>query len=179
MIQTEKEIAPWKKTNPICTQDLNSYIAVKLVTRVMGLSASHRQTVGLRNQIQTQTLIQLWASSETKISKMKNIIDTGVQTKQEQLLAEVDISDRADFMDGYTQSVVVEYNSQQEEICVFLVDHNPARMPEPLLRHYVKLSDFLCLDNGSAYLGFCQETANLANFCLIENWAFESQIKAS
>lgn len=110
---------------------------------------------------------------------MKNIIDTGVQTKQEQLLAEVDISDRADFMDGYTQSVVVEYNSQQEEICVFLVDHNPARMPEPLLRHYVKLSDFLCLDNGSAYLGFCQETANLANFCLIENWAFESQIKAS
>jgi gamma-tubulin complex component 4 len=43
----------------------------------------------------------------------------------------------------------------------------------------LKLSEFITLDNGTAYLGFCQETANLANVLLIENWVFESAVKAN
>ena len=35
------------------------------------------------------------------------------------------------------------------------------------------------MDNGAAYLGFCQETQNLTNVCLIENWSFDSSVKTS
>jgi hypothetical protein len=37
IIQSEREIAPWKKTAPMTTQELNSYIAVKLITRIHGI----------------------------------------------------------------------------------------------------------------------------------------------
>ena len=37
IIQTECDIAPWKKTAPQTTQDLSSYIAVKFVTRILGV----------------------------------------------------------------------------------------------------------------------------------------------
>lgn len=37
VLQTEKEIAPWKKTDPMTTGELNSYIAVKLVSRIHGV----------------------------------------------------------------------------------------------------------------------------------------------
>lgn len=46
MIQTEKEIAPWKKSTPLCTVDLNAFIAVKLVIKITGLN----QTSHLQNQ---------------------------------------------------------------------------------------------------------------------------------
>ena len=37
IIQSELDIAPWKKNAPQTTQELNSYIAVKLVTRLHGV----------------------------------------------------------------------------------------------------------------------------------------------
>lgn len=39
--------------------------------------------------------------------------------------------------------------------------------------------DYVKLDNGSAYLGFCHETSNLANVVLIENWTYESNSKSN
>ena len=41
------------------------------------------------------------------------------------------------------------------------------------------LQDYITLDNGAAYLGFCQETKNIGNVLLIENWAFESSVKGN
>lgn len=43
----------------------------------------------------------------------------------------------------------------------------------------MKLSEIIDLDNGTAYLGFVQETSNLANVTLIENWAFHSNVKSN
>jgi gamma-tubulin complex component 4 len=43
----------------------------------------------------------------------------------------------------------------------------------------VKLSDYIEMDNGSAHLGFAQETKNISNTALLENWAFESSVKAN
>ena len=43
----------------------------------------------------------------------------------------------------------------------------------------LKLTDYITLDNGTAYLGFCQETANLANVLLLENWVFESNVRSN
>lgn len=69
----------------------------------------------LRNQVFTQSLIQVWASSESKIGKIKDIIEeqngTAMQTKNEVLLAELDVSTKADFMDGYHHQVLLEYTA--------------------------------------------------------------------
>lgn len=67
VIQNEREIAPWKKTTPLSTFDLNSYIAVKFVTKVLNMPSKttfNNRLSMLRNQVQTQSLVQVWASSE-------------------------------------------------------------------------------------------------------------------
>ena len=44
----------------------------------------------------------MWASQETKIGKLKNIVEGGAaHAKNEQLLLEVDVSHQVDFLDGY------------------------------------------------------------------------------
>jgi hypothetical protein len=39
---------------------------------------------------------------------MKHIVEGGVQTKQEVMLQEVDVSTQFDFLDGYLQQVLIE-----------------------------------------------------------------------
>lgn len=78
--------------------------------------------------------------------------------------------------------MLIEY-SNQEELSVTLLDAvqniKHRNQIEPLVTIPIKLTDFITLDNGTAYLGFCQETTNLANVLLIENWVFESSVKAN
>jgi len=51
---------------------------------------------------QTKSYIQVWGSRETQLGKIMNIIDRNhVAYKNEVLLAEVDVSQRGDFMDGF------------------------------------------------------------------------------
>ena len=77
---------------------------------------------------------------------------------------------------------MIEY-SAQEELTIKLLDlatnPNQKSQVEPIAVIPLKLSDYISLDNGTAYLGFCQETINLANQLLIENWVFESSVKAN
>ena len=44
-----------------------------------------------------------------------------MQSKNEVLLQEVDITSKVDFMDGYHHQVLIEY-SQQEELSITLLD---------------------------------------------------------
>lgn len=62
---------------------------------------------------------------------------------------------------------------------MFLYEHDARREAQPLLQCHIKITDYVKLDNGSAHLGFCQETANLANVAMIENWSFESKLKSN
>ena len=175
IIQTEREIAPWKKTAPQTTQDLNAYIAIKFITRIHGISTGQKAMAPsrmslIKNHSYTQSLIQVWASSESKIGKIKNIIEEqngqGIVTKNEVLIGEIDVTSKADFMDGYHHQVFIQY-SPQEELGISLIDasqlHNAANSDQiqRQLTIPLKLSDFVELDNGTAYLGFCQETMNL------------------
>jgi len=160
------------------------------VARVHGVPTSNKannRLSNIRSQIFTQSLIQLWASSESKIGKIRNIIEEqngqAMQTKNEVLIAEVDVTGRVDFMDGYLHQVLIEYSSQ-EELSITLLDaaQGPAArraQVDPIVSIPIKLTEFITLDNGTAYLGFCQETANLSNVLLIENWSFESSVKAN
>lgn len=50
---------------------------------------------------------------------------------------------------------------------------------EPVCKATFKLTDYMKLDNGAAYLGFTQETQNLVNFTSIENWSFVSDAKSN
>ena len=50
-----------------------------------------------------------------------------MQTKNEVLLAELDVTQKADFMDGYHHQVLLEYTTS-EELNITLIDpaaHNP------------------------------------------------------
>jgi len=97
------------------------------------------------------------------------------------MLTEIDISHKADFMDGYMQQVMLDYNSQ-DELSIILVEqsnNHRANPPEPIVKVPIKLSDYIEMENGVAYLGFTQETSNLQNVTLIENWSFQSSIKAN
>ena len=44
-----------------------------------------------------------------------------MQTKNEVLIAELDVTPKVDFMDGYHHQVLVEYSSQ-EELSITLLD---------------------------------------------------------
>ena len=67
----------------------------------------------------------MWASSESKIGKIRNIIEEqkgeAMQTKNEVLIAELDVTNKVDFMDGYLHQVLIEY-STQEELTITLLD---------------------------------------------------------
>lgn len=50
---------------------------------------------------------------------------------------------------------MIEYQANTEEILVYLIEHDPKRDPEPIVRVNLKIQDYVKLDNGAAYLGFC------------------------
>lgn len=62
---------------------------------------------------------------------------------------------------------------------IYLIEHDARREPQPILKCNINLIDYVKLDNGAAYLGFCHETSNLSNVVLIENWTFESNSKSN
>ena len=43
----------------------------------------------------------------------------------------------------------------------------------------LNLMDFISLDNGSAFLGFTQETTNLYNRLFLQNWSFTSSYQSN
>ena len=43
----------------------------------------------------------------------------------------------------------------------------------------LKLTEFINLDNGSAFLGFTHETTNLYNRLFMKNWSFTSSYQAN
>lgn len=183
VIQTERELAPWKKTTPLSTIELNSYISIKFVTRIVGPAFRNTSRLSsLRAQPQqTKSFIEVWVSSETQLGKIMNIIDRNqVAYKNEKLIGQEEVSQRVDFMDGFLQQVVVEYRPTEEKLLIFLIDPGSASKPEPILVvEPFRLTDYVSLESGAAYLGFCQETANLANTCVFENWTFESTTKSN
>ena len=81
-----------------------------------------------------------------------------MQTKNEVLIAELDVTGKVDFMDGYHHQILVEY-STQEELSITLLDAatNAAQRSQidPILVVPLKLTEYITLDNGTAYLGFC------------------------
>ena len=50
---------------------------------------------------------------------------------------------------------MVEYTATSEELLIYLIDPGSASRPEPILTVPLKLSDYVTLESGSAYLGFC------------------------
>lgn len=120
-----------------------------------------RNTI-LRRQVKKQNMIQVWASSESNLGKIRNIVEEqkgeALQTKNEVLIAELDVTSYIDFMDGYQHQVLIEY-TQQEELSIKLLDlapnPNQRNQVEPIAIIPLKLTDYISLDNGTAYLGFC------------------------
>jgi hypothetical protein len=50
---------------------------------------------------------------------------------------------------------------------------------QPVIKVPLKLQDYVKLDNGTAHLGFAQDTFYLVNYVVIESWHFSSDAKAN
>lgn len=184
IIQNEKEVIPWKKKTPISTSDLNQFIAIKFITKVY---QAGQQTAGQNNRLQVLPgnanvqlahFVQVVASAETNIGKIRNIIDENklnqAHNKTEVVLAEQEVSqDDVNFMDTQFHQVVVDYNKDQEELRVSFANG------DPVIKMNLKLTDFITLDNGSAFLGFTHETTNLFNRLFLKSWAFTSAYQSN
>eukprot|EP00347_Sterkiella_histriomuscorum_P015647 403356230 len=184
IIQNEKEVIPWKRTTPMGTSDLNSFISVKFLTKIQSVGGQLNQNrlSILRQQFQTQHLIQVWASTETSIGKIKTMIDDNnqnVSTKNEILLEEKDVTNEMDFMDNDSHQIQLEYSN--DELRVFVIDGTSQQNQNKIqvMNLNLKISDYVKLDNGTAYLGFTHETLNLPNLLYIENWTFISEAKSN
>ena len=53
------------------------------------------------------------------------------------------------------QQFVIKYNSTKEELLIYYIEQGIASAPEPSLTVPLKLTDFVTLESGAAYLGFC------------------------
>mmetsp|Transcript_34530 Transcript_34530/g.33721 ORF Transcript_34530/g.33721 Transcript_34530/m.33721 type:complete len:126 (+) Transcript_34530:517-894(+) len=82
-------------------------------------------------------------------------------------------------MDG--ESHHVEIQSSNDEVRVYLLDQmkQETKNLEPIVKVPLKITDYVKLDNGTAYLGFTQETFYLVNVAVIENWNFMSDAKSN
>ena len=101
IIQNEKKVIPWKKKTPISTLDLNQFLAIKFVTKIQAPAAAGNKGGPsanrlISNQPKSQALaahfVQVVASAETNIGKIRNIIDdeeiNRAKNKTEVVLAE-------------------------------------------------------------------------------------------
>lgn len=79
-----------------------------------------------------------------------------MQVKNEVLLFELDVSQKADFMDGYLQQVMLEYTNTEELLITLFDGFSPDKMQqqEPIIKVPLKIGEIIDLDNGTAYLGF-------------------------
>lgn len=84
-----------------------------------------------KQQVQLAHFVQVIASAETNIGKIRNIIDNNdvnqIKNKTEVILAEKeintdDIYDQAGFMDNQFNQVYIEYNRSNEELKVSFVE---------------------------------------------------------
>ena len=50
---------------------------------------------------------------------------------------------------------MIDVSAQNEEILVYIIEHGQHSKPEPLVIIPIKITDYLKLDSGSAYIGFC------------------------
>jgi hypothetical protein len=50
---------------------------------------------------------------------------------------------------------------------------------DPIIKMQLKLTDFISMDNGSAFLGFTHETDNLYNRLFLKNWSFTSSFQSN
>ena len=88
-------------------------------------------------------------------------------------------------MDNYFNQVIIDYNKESEELKVSFMDTNmmgPNQnivVRDPIIKMQLKLTDFISMDNGSAFLGFTHETSNLHNRLFLKNWSFTSSQQAN
>jgi hypothetical protein len=59
------------------------------------------------------------------------------------------------FTDAAFTQVIVDYSKEQEELKVFV-----GNTSSPVIKMQLKLTEFVSMDNGSAFLGFTHETTN-------------------
>mmetsp|Transcript_4364 Transcript_4364/g.6341 ORF Transcript_4364/g.6341 Transcript_4364/m.6341 type:complete len:102 (+) Transcript_4364:509-814(+) len=89
-------------------------------------------------------------------------------------------------MENYFHQVKIDYSKEKEEIKIAFLDLNlqggisqSVVVRDPIIKMPFKLTDFISMDNGSAFLGFTHETENLQNRLFLRNWSFTSAYQSN
>jgi hypothetical protein len=53
---------------------------------------------------------------------------------------------------------MIDLSASQDEILVYLIENGSSHQPDPIIRVPLKVTEYIKLDSGAAYTGFCQET---------------------
>lgn len=89
-------------------------------------------------------------------------------SQKESLLAEVELTEENEFLDGEIHNVKIEFEAG--ELKVYL-DQTTS---DPIISVPIDLNSVLTLENGAAYAGIAQETLFTENYLEIMNWSLSS-----
>eukprot|EP01022_Parablepharisma_sp_SALTPOND_P022239 TRINITY_DN446_c0_g1_i1.p2 TRINITY_DN446_c0_g1~~TRINITY_DN446_c0_g1_i1.p2 ORF type:complete len:508 (-),score=39.84 TRINITY_DN446_c0_g1_i1:69-1592(-) len=183
ILQNEKEVIGWKNVAPICTLELSEYICVRITASCLKLPGESQVPSGNpKGSVVTSTLgIYACKTPKTLRKTLAGLISIEGQQQQRRLtakeegeelkLAEVDISHLVNIADGNIHQITIEYENDQLSVCV------GAKKPDheaPIAITTVKLNDFVKLDNGTCFIGICNESGSLISNISVRNWWFSS-----
>ncbi len=185
ILQTEKEVIGWKNVAPICTLELNEYICVRAAVscpRLLGPESSQVMQISVPKDTPVTSTVAIYACKNAKTIKktlMNLIAIEGQQQRklvakeegEELKLAETDISSTVNLADGEMHQISVEYENEQ---LVVSVDSGRAGRESAKVSVGIKLSDFVKLDNGTCFVGICNESGSVNSSLGVKSWWFSS-----
>ena len=175
ILQNEKEVIGWKNVAPISTLELSEYICIRVTAHC--LNADHNS----QGPNLIASSLGIFACKMPKALKkgLAGLISIeGQQRKlfakegdEEIKLAELDMTSLVNIADGSVHQVMIEYDNEQLTIAI-----NPtAKKSEPIsLTTTVRFSEFIKLDNGTAFIGICNESGTVMSNITIKSWWFNS-----
>ena len=163
VIQSEQDIGVSRKATPISTLDISEYIAVKFTSEVSPQQL--REAEMTRQPIAILSSVSVWTCKNKAPSQ--GILINHYIGSSETKIAEVELTEEIELLDGESHNVKIEYSNST--LTIFL-DSNT----DPILEVAISISETIKLDNGSSYVGICQETFYTDNYLEIMNWSLVS-----
>eukprot|EP00826_Nyctotherus_ovalis_P065953 TRINITY_DN9719_c0_g1_i11.p1 TRINITY_DN9719_c0_g1~~TRINITY_DN9719_c0_g1_i11.p1 ORF type:complete len:637 (+),score=139.02 TRINITY_DN9719_c0_g1_i11:150-1913(+) len=174
ILQNEKEVIGWKNVAPISTLELSEYICIRVTANCIGDRSPQGPSL-------IASSLGIYACKMPKALKKGLAGLIAVESQQRKLfakegdeeikLAEIDITSQINIADGNTHQVIVECDSEQLTVSI---DPTVKRSEPVSLVATVKFSEFIKLDNGTAFIGICNESGAVMSNITIKSWWFNS-----
>jgi len=184
LFQNEKEVIGWKNVAPISTLELGEYLCIRITTNcerslenvskpslsgAQALPSSLSSTLGIYACKMPKTLKKTLANL-ISIEGNQQRKFVAKEEGEELKLAEISLENLAN---GEIHQVNVEYENDKLT-CTISPSNSKGEESKNSVSAIVKLSDFVKLDNGTCFIGLCNESGSVMSNMTIKNWWFSS-----